>query len=233
MPLPGNNAAQYHASGSKPEEKARRRPLWTRLTDKDGLKGTHDVMQFDGGNCLVFGRDKDKVGDPVAKELSGNQLTWIVVFSAAPGPATQGLLCAHAGKEVRAWDTFVRDGKIFSGVRKAGGVENHAGLPFNPVSGYHIVAVVWDGAHDRLRQWVTSPDGKTSQSTAVIGTTDFGDVADIRLGALNALGAPLQDFLKGGIASLLIYNRALDDADRHAAVDYLSRRYFGLPAAKP
>ena len=231
--LLGNNAAQYHASGSKPEEKARRRPTWMRFTDKDGLKGTHDIIQFDGGNCLVFGRDKDKVGDPVAKELSGNKLTWIVVFSAASGSATQGLLCAHAGDESRAWDTFVRDGKILSGVRKAGGVENHTSLPFNPVSGYHIVAVVWDGSHDRLRQWVTGPDGKTAQSTAINGTTDFGDVSEIRLGALNAQGRPLDDFLKGGIASVLIYNRALDDAERHSAVDYLSRRYFGLPAAKP
>ncbi len=232
--LAGNNAAQYHASGSGSEERARRRPLLARVTDKESLKGTHDVMQFDGGDCLVFGRDKDKVGDPIAKQLSGNQLTWITVFSAAPGPGTQGLLCAHAGPEQRAWDTFVRDGKIFSGVRKAGGVENHAALPFNPASGYHIVAVVWDGSQDRLREWVTSPDGKTAQSTAVTDTTDFGDISDIRLGALNALAPrPIEDFLKGGITSLLIYNRALDDTDREAAVDYLSRRYFGVPAAKP
>jgi eukaryotic-like serine/threonine-protein kinase len=232
-PLAGNNAAQYHASGSPPAEKERRRPTLMRVTDKDGLKGTHDIMMFNGDNCLVFGRDRDKVGDPVAKELSGNQLTWIAVFSAAPGAKTGALLAARVGKEARAWDTFVRDGKIYSGIRKSGGADNHASLPFKAAEGFHIVAVIWDGAHDRLRQWVTTPDGKTAQSTAISGTADFGDLSDVRLGALNSQGGPMKDFLKGGIASLVIYNRPLEDSEREAAVDYFARRYFGKPATKP
>jgi|GEM_PF-839904 len=232
-PLAGNNVAQYHASGSPPAEKDKRRPTLVRVTDKDGLKGTHDAVQFNGENCLVCARDKDKVGDPVAKELSGKQLTWIVVFSAASGSGVQALLGARVEKESRAWDSFARDGKIFSGVRKAGGGENHVSLPFNANAGFHIVAVVWDGAQDRLRQWVTAPDGRTTQSTAINGTTDFGTLSDIRIGALNAQSGPMKDFLKGGITTLIIYNRPLDDAEREAAVDYLSRRYFGVPAARP
>jgi hypothetical protein len=204
------------------------------VTDTDGLKGTHDIMQFSGENCLVFGRDSDKVGSPVAEELSGNQLSWIAVFSADPAAGEQALLSARVGKEHRAWDTLVRGGAVFSGVRKPGGLENHTMLPLEPKSGFHIVAVVWDGASDRLRQWVTSPSGKTLESTAVTGTTDFGKLADIRIGAYNPAGSkPLGSFLKGGIASLIFYNRALPDTDREAAVDYLCRRYFGVPALKP
>ena len=154
------------------------------------------------------------------------------MFSAAAVPDMQTLICARVGRESRAWDSFVRDGSIYSGARKAGSVENHASLPFRAAAGYHILAVVWDGEHDRLRQWLTGPDGKTTVSTAVNGTTDFGDVADIRLGALTRTGAS-SDYLKGGIACALIYSRALEDPDREAAVDYLSRRYFGVPAAKP
>ncbi len=232
--LAGNNPAQYHASGSPPAEKAQRRPTLKRVTDTDGLKGTHDIMEFSGENCLVFGRDSDKVGSPVAEDLSGNQLSWIAVFSADPAAGEQALLSARVGKEHRAWDTLVRAGAVFSGVRKPGGLENHTMLPLEPRSGFHIVAVVWDGASDRLRQWVTSPNGRTLQSTAVTGTTDFGKLADVRIGAYNPAGSkPLGSFLKGGIASLLFYNRALPDTEREAAVDYLCRRYFGVPALKP
>jgi hypothetical protein len=232
--LGGNNTAQYHASGSPPAEKALRRPTLTRLTDTDGLKGTHEVMQFNGQNCLVFGRDSDKVGDPLGKLLSSNQISWIGVFSADPAGGEQALLGAHVGSEPQAWDTFVRSGKVYSGVRKTGGLENHASLRLEPNSGFHIVAVVWDGSHDRLREWVTAPGGKTTQSTAVSETKDFGHLADIRIGAFNPQGSrPMGAFLKGSIASLLLYNRALEDSEREAAVDYLSRRYFGVPAAKP
>lgn len=231
--LAGNNAAQYHTSATKQPERELRRPALARLTDQGGLKGTHDVMRFNGENCLVAGRDRDKVGDPAGKELSGNKLTWIVVFSAAAGPGSQCLLCARVGNEVRAWDTFVRDGMIYSGVRKAGGAENHASLAFNAKAGFHIVAVVWDGPHDRLREWITAPDGRTTQSTAINSTTDFGELSEIRIGALNSPSGSPTNFLKGDIASLIIYNRALEDPDREAAVDYLSRRYFGIPAVKP
>jgi len=232
--LGGNNAAQYHASGSPPEEKSKRRPTLARIKDTAGLRGIQDVVLFNGDNCLVFARDKDRVGDPVAASLSGNQLSWIAVFTAGEGAEPQGLLCARVGNEFRAWDTFVRSGAVFSGVRREGGGENHASLPFEPAKGYHILAVVWDGAHDRLRQWLTTPDGKTVHSTAVSGTTDFGDLTEVRLGALNRdnNGATTMSYLNGGIASLLVYSRALDDAGREAAVDYLSRRYFGKPAAK-
>lgn len=232
--LHGNNPAQYHLSGTQADERAKRYPTLERVSDTGGLKGTHDVMTFDGGNCLVFARDRDKVGDPVAKELSGNQLTWIAVFSAAAGAEPQGLLCARAGGEQRAWDSFVRDGFIYSGVRQKGGAENHAALPFAAGGKFHILAVVWDGAHDRLRQWLTGPDGRTAMSTAISGTTDFGDLEDIRIGGMNhsPRSGPAEDFLNGGIACLLLYNRAMEDAERHAAVDYLARRYFGAPAEK-
>jgi serine/threonine protein kinase len=232
-PLAGNNAAQYHVTAARQEEKDLRRLTWQRVTDKFGLKGTHDLMNFDGSNCLVFGRDKDKVGDPVAGELSGTQLTWIAVFHTDPDESgVQTLLCARVGKEARAWDIFVREGRVFSGVRKAGGGENHVSLPWDARRGCHILAVVWDGSQDRLRQWVTSPDGITAQSTAINGTTDFGDLSDVRLGAMNNSTGPSKGYLKGNLATLLIYNRALDDAGREAAVDYLRRRYFGAPARK-
>ena len=231
--LAGNNAAQYHASGSPQDEKDLRRPTLARLTDTAGLKGTHDVMLFDE-NCLIFGRDKDKVGDPAAAELGGNEMTWIAVVSSTAGKTAEGLISARVGDEHRAWDTFFRDGQVHSGVRKPGGVENHISLPFDSAKGYHILAVVWDGSHDRLRQWLTPPGGKTIHSTAATGTTDFGDVAEIRIGALNRSNGAgdLKYFIHGGIASLLIYNRALEDFEREAAVDYLSRRYFGTPVAQ-
>lgn len=229
--LAGNNPAQYHASSSKEDEKLKRYPTLQRVKDTDGLKGTHDVMTFNGENCLIFARDRDGVGDPVASDLGGNELTWIIVLKASADPGQQGVLSAQVGDEVKAWDTFLKDGAVHSGVRKKGGADNHASLPFDAAKGYHILTVVWEGKSDRLRQWLTGPDGKTAHSTAVSGTTDFGDVAMIRIGALNRAGG-LKYFLNGGIASLLVYNRALDPAEREAAVDYLSRRYFGVPAAK-
>jgi len=231
--LSGNNPAQYHKSSSPQADKDKRRPTLQRVTDKDGLRGTHDIMAFNGENALVLARDREKAGDPVARELSGTQLSWIAVFATDLSTGEQALFGTRVGPEVRAWDTFVRSGQVFSGVRKAGGGENHASLPWNANRGYHILTVVWNGAHDRLRQWLTTPDGRTVQSTAISGTTDFGDLNDIRIGAANRAGAsgPVS-FLKGGIASLLFYNRALDDADREAAVDYLCRRYFGVAAVK-
>jgi hypothetical protein len=229
--LAGNNPAQYHASSTKEDEKLKRYPTLHRVKDADGLKGTHDVMTFNGKNCLIFARDRDGVGDPVASDLGGNELTWIIVLKASADPGQQGVLSARVGEETKAWDTFLRDGAVHSGVRKKGGADNHASLPFDAAKGYHILTVVWGGESDRLRQWLTGPDGKTAHSTAVSGTTDFGDVAEIRIGALNRAGG-LKYFLDGGIASLLMYNRALDPAEREAAVDYLSRRYFGVPAAK-
>ena len=232
-PLAGNNAAQYHTTSSSAAEKILRRPTLERVTDEDGLKGTHDILRFRGENCLVCARDGDKVGDPVGGALSGARASWIGVFSAEPAEGDQTLLSAHVGQEFRAWDTFVRGGLVFSGARKAGGAENHASLPWEPAGSFHIVAVMWDGPSDRLRQWVTGPDGKTAAGPVVTGTVDFGNVADIRIGALNHSSGRPGDFLKGGIASLLIYNYALDDAEREAAVDYLSRRYFGVPATRP
>jgi hypothetical protein len=231
--LSGNNPAQYHKSGSQPEEKAKRRPTLLRVTDKDGLKGTHDILSFDGDHCLVLARDRDKAGDPVARELSGSSLSWIAVFAAKPAAGEMGLLSARVGSLTGAWDTFLRGGKVFAGVRKSGGGENHASLPWDASRGYHILAVVWDGSQDRLRQWLTTPDGRTVHSTAVSGTTDFGDLSDIRVGAMYRDGASgPASYLKGGIASLLFYNRALDDADREAAVNYLCRRYFGVAPVK-
>jgi hypothetical protein len=227
----GNNPAQYHPSSSPSPERAMRHPLLAQVTDKDGLKGTHAVVQFSGTNCLVFARDADKIGDPVSKELSGNQISWIAVFSADPAGGDQVLLAAEVGSEDRAWDTFVRDGYIFSGVRKRGGGENHASMRLEPRAGFHILAVVWDGSRDSLREWVTGPDGRTAQSSAISGTTDFGGLSEVRIGARQFSGGkPMEKFLKGGIASLLFYNRALEDSEREAAVDYLSRRYFGVPA---
>lgn len=229
----GNNPASYHRSATAPAERAKRYPTLQRVSDTGGLKGTHDVMSFDKGNNLVFARDRDKVGEPVARELSGRQLTWITVFSAAAVPGTQGLLCASAGGERRAWDSFVRDGSIYSGARRKGGAENHAALPLG-AGKFHILAVVRDGAPGRLRQWLTGPDGRTAMSTATADTTDFGDVEYIRIGDMNRMpgNGGAQEFLHGGIACLLIYKRALDDAGRHAAVDYLARRYFGVPAER-
>ncbi len=231
--LAGNNPAQYHVTAAKQDEKDKRRLTLTRVTDKFGLKGTHDIMAFDGENCLVFGRDKDRVGDPVASELGGTQMTWIGVFYTDPEEKReQTLLSAKVGKEIRAWDIFVRNGQVFSGVRQTSDKENHAELPWNASEGCHILVAVWDGSHDRLREWVTGPDGKTAESKAAGKTTDFGDVQEIRIGALNNTTGPPKGFLKGGVASVLIYNRALEDAEREAAVDYLSRRYFGKPAVK-
>ena len=69
-----------------------------RITGEGGLKGTHDVISFSGENCLVFARDKDKVGDPVAGELSGSELSWIAVFSAGSG-RQETLLAARVGSE--------------------------------------------------------------------------------------------------------------------------------------
>lgn len=235
--LAGNNPAQYHVTGASQDEKEKRRPALTRVTDQFGLKGTHDVMVFDGENSLVFARDKDKVGDPVASEIGGTQLSWIAVFRTNPEQTgDQTLLCARVGKEARAWDTFVRDGLVFSGVKNAEGGdkdrEDHAVLPWNASAGFHILAVVWDGSQDRLRQWLTGPDGKTAQSTAIYKTTDFGDLSDARLGAMNHNTSPANEYLEGAIAGVLLYNRALEDAEREAAVDYLCRRYFGKPAVK-
>ncbi len=231
--LSGNNPAQYHKSSSPAADKAKRRPTLLRLTDRDGLKGTHEVLSFNGENCLVLARDRDKAGDPVARELSGAQLSWIAVFATEPGAGETGLLAARIGREAGAWDTLVRGGEVLSGVRHEDGGDNHARLPWEARRGYHILAVVWDGSHDRLRQWLTTPDGRTVSSTAISGTTDFGDLSDIRVGAIYRQGASGPDkFLKGGIASLLFYNRALDDADREAAVDYLCRRYFGVAPVK-
>lgn len=228
-PLAGNNPAQYHASGSLPAEKEMRRPTLIRVTGEGGLKGTHDVMSFNGENCLVFARDKDNVGDPISKELSGTALSWIAIFSAGGGKQ-ETLLAARVGPEPVAWDSFVSEGKVFSGVRKPGGALNHSQLPW--VGGdYRILAVVWDGDNDRLRLWVTGRDGKTATSTAISGTTDFGDLQDVRLGASKP-PTGISDGLNGRIASLLIYNSALEDSEREAAVDYLCRRYFGVPAQK-
>lgn len=229
--LAGNNPAQYHTTGAGLADKAQRRPTLMRISDSAGLTGTHEIMAFNGENNLIFARDKDKVGDPVKKEISGSKLTWIVVFSATGGEK-QALLSAAVGKELRAWDTFVEGGKIKSGVRKAGGGDNHAELPFNPSAGYHIAVTVWDGASDRLRLYLTTPDGKTATSPSVGGTTDFGDVEKIRIGAFNPAPRGQLNYLKGGIATLAVYNTALSDAEREAATDYLCRRYFGRPAAK-
>ena len=228
--LAGNNPAQYHITASPQAEKDQRRPTLTRLTDSGGLKGTHDVMVFNGENCLVAARDKDKLGDPVAKELSGDAISWIAVFSANETGDDMSLLSARVGQDVTGWDTFLRGGEIFSGIRLKGGVENHTRLPC-PAGGWRILAVVWDGSRDRLRQWLTGPDGKTTPSAAISGTSDFGDLQEIRLGAFRPARGTGQWF-NGGLASLLLYNRSLEDSERAAAVDYLSRRYFGVPAGK-
>lgn len=232
-PLAGNNVAQYHKGKAPAEEKAARRPQWATVAGAGGLRGSHQVMQFDGANCLIFARDRDGAGDPVAKELSGGALTWLVVFSAGRTADRQGVLCAQAGREARAWETFVEGDRVFSGVSLSGAAEHQVSLPFEAAKGFHILTVRWDRTGDRLRQWLTGPDGNTIASEETGGAAAIADtVSAVRLGALNARRGPAGDFLRGGIASLLIYNRALDDTAREAAIDYLSRRYFGVAASR-
>ena len=227
--LAGNNPAQYHKTQSRPDERLRRLPVWTAVKDAEGLSGNHGVMRFDGDDCLVLARDRNNVGSPVTSEFNGNALTVAVVFRTSPAPEAQTLLASVDEKGEPQWDLAVREGKIRGRIWNEG-KEFHPGLAIDPARGFHIVTVTWDGAAGAVRLHLTTPDGATAEAPPVRGQATPVPPGEIRVGAAKPRSGSIRDFLDGAIGAVLVYNRALPDAERRAAIDALSRRWMGRPA---
>jgi len=176
-----------------------------RVWDKAGRAA---AVQFDGDDFLTLGRAES------LRFASGKAFAVVAVFSAAT--AGKGTLVSWGGGSAgeRGYQLWAAPGKI-GGLRYSGLHE------FTRKAGIGLAAMVCDGKQVRVLL-----NGREGASFAA-GRARKESVADVLIGArrAGADGSGVGYPLTGDIREVLIYSRALPDADLAAITKYLAGKH--------
>lgn len=204
--IEGNNAAQNVNLANKPTLVA---------NVINGLP----ALRFSGAqNLLVLDGGAGFTSSPVGTALDTNTLSWFVVVSKDSPSATERILGVRLGTADDRWGSFYQDGAYWSHSRNSGGTflgsSNVA-----PTDAFVLLSAVWDGGHpsDTIQQWLNGAPGGLNTGANQTGTFDR-----LRIGASSNAGQGL----RGYVAEVLIYNKALSAPDRRSVEDYLYTKYF-------
>ncbi len=226
--LGGNNPAQYHSSKSREAEEASRWPLLAAASG-DGLAASQPVLNFAGEKVLVAARDTTLVGDAATAAFSSESRSWFAVINPSRAESNeQPVIEGNHVRQGRAFGLWIKHGKL----RNGGFMDKTAQYSEieMPASGFFITGGVWDGKAGSLQSFLITPDGTVTSGKPLSARLVDNRIESIRLGqSKGSPAAPGTTFLNGHLATVLIYNRALDDTARKALFTYLCRRYFDTP----
>lgn len=198
------------------------------VTDENGLKGRHRVLRFSGFDNYALAPQENPPIKLAGGSLDQNQLTVCVMTRLKSGPTYNRLICAKMGDEPKAWDLGLDQGNIQGGVRLPDGKSNKSSIRFDGRDSFAALCLTWDGAAGQAQLWLQKPDGTVETGKQIPAKFDHGPLRQLRIGGTAEFTVLKEaDFFSGDIAEILIYNRPLTDAERTAALSYLSQRYFG------
>jgi serine/threonine protein kinase len=226
----GNQIATWNdqASYGGPNNASDRReahvsPTLAEIENQFGLRGRHPVVSFDRSHWLEIGG----TGAAVPLDSFGtDELTLIAVYRIAKTRSVdQRILSCRMGTLEAAFTlTSTKQGLIRSGLRRPDKESNAIEIPFGQDS-FIISSTLWHRSADRFSLRYTDSTGRQFTAPDIPGRESPGGLSNIRIGA-NSEGLGLH--LVGDIAALVLYDRALTDAERTSVESMLASHYFGV-----
>ncbi|HLP13711.1 MAG TPA: M43 family zinc metalloprotease [Flavobacteriales bacterium] len=180
--------------------------------------------QLNGLPALDFDGSNDWIGTAAIPALNTDNITWFIIGSAENVAATGHMVCsgytAGAGSgSTSLWKTCSGTGTIVSATRSStatfgSGTINHT----VSASGYHILSNVWKGTTDQISGYT---DGSFKSTSTGVNASPTGH-QKFRIGSNTATES---QFFNGKISEVIVYSRALNDAERIIVENYLGTKY--------
>ena len=215
----GSAVFQYTASTTK--DKVDNFPTLRTAPAGAGLLKATPVLTFDGSGDTLCIRDRDKIGDVIGTAMDGGNVTVLMVYRGTGADAPEGLILLRGAGNRTILSLGIKDQGLVAGPG--------SGRPLlitGTETEFRIASCVLDAA-DGIHLGLISSDGQKASADIKTKVETDAHLEMIRMGTSDGSNAKVRSLLAADVAEVLIYNRALDRDSRHAAENYLRRKYFG------